>query len=59
MNRNQDGEKPNSRHSATDAERCIQMSKKYGWKLLRIEPSIAYLKEKQNFQTITRRIKNG
>jgi hypothetical protein len=39
MNQNQKGEKPSSRHSATDAEKCIQMSKKYGWKLLRIEPT--------------------
>ena len=39
MNQNQDREKPTSRHSATDGEKCISMSKKYGWKLLRIEPT--------------------
>ncbi|MCL1466911.1 hypothetical protein LAY41_21200 [Argonema galeatum A003/A1] len=30
-------EKPESRHSATDPEKCYQMERKYGWKLLRVE----------------------
>ncbi|MCC5619114.1 hypothetical protein LC605_29345 [Nostoc sp. CHAB 5836] len=32
-------EKPESRHAATDPEKCHNMEKKYGWKLLRIEPT--------------------
>lgn len=33
------GEKPESRHAATDPEKCRIMEKKYGWKLLRVEPT--------------------
>lgn len=32
-------ETPESRHSATDPEACRDMEKKYGWTLLRIEPT--------------------
>lgn len=32
-------EKPESRHAATDPEKCRTMEKKYGWKLLRVEPT--------------------
>ncbi|BAB78377.1 hypothetical protein ACN23B_28440 (plasmid) [Anabaena sp. FACHB-709] len=32
-------EKPESRHAATDPEKCRIMEKKYGWKLLRVEPT--------------------
>lgn len=32
-------EKPESRHAATDPDKCFLMAKKYGWKLLRIEPT--------------------
>lgn len=28
-----------SRHAATDPEKCEKMQEKYGWKLLRIEPT--------------------
>ncbi len=37
MTNSQNYEKPTSRHSATDPEKCYIMAKKYGWKLLRIE----------------------
>jgi hypothetical protein len=30
-------EKPESRHAVTDPEKCREMEKKYGWKLLRVE----------------------
>ena len=30
-------EQPESRHAATDPEKCRQMEKKYNWKLLRVE----------------------
>ncbi len=33
------GEKPESRHAATDPDKCREMQKKYGWKLLRVEPT--------------------
>ncbi len=35
----QGGEQPESRHSFTDPSKCRQISKKYGWTLLRIELS--------------------
>lgn len=28
-----------SRHAVTERKRCYEIEKKYGWKLLRIEPS--------------------
>jgi hypothetical protein len=34
-----DNEKLESRHAATDPEKCRDMQKKYGWTLLRIEPT--------------------
>lgn len=36
---NTNNEQITSRHSATDPENCLEMEKKYGWKLLRIEPT--------------------
>lgn len=33
-------EQPESRHAVTDPEKCLIMGKKYGWKLLRIEPTL-------------------
>jgi len=30
-------EKPESRHGATDPDKCYQIERKYGWKLLRVE----------------------
>jgi hypothetical protein len=32
-------DKSESRHGATDPEKCRNMEEKYGWKLLRIEPT--------------------
>lgn len=37
MRKPSNGEKPESRHGATDPQRCRNMEKKYGWKLLRVE----------------------
>ncbi|BDA66140.1 hypothetical protein CAL7716_003060 [Calothrix sp. PCC 7716] len=34
---NENAEQPESRHSATDPQKCRQMEAKYGWELLRIE----------------------
>ncbi len=34
---NDNNEQPTSRHGATDPEKCFEMEKKYGWKLLRFE----------------------
>lgn len=39
MNAQQKSENQISRHSATDPEKCYLIAKKYGWKLLRIEPT--------------------
>jgi hypothetical protein len=32
-----DNKQTTSRHAATDPEKCFEMEKKYGWKLLRFE----------------------
>jgi hypothetical protein len=32
-------ETPTSRHAATERRKCYEMEQKYGWKLLRIEPT--------------------
>ncbi|GAB4186095.1 MAG: hypothetical protein Fur006_25110 [Coleofasciculaceae cyanobacterium] len=37
MNNNDKDEQTTSRHSATDPQKCREMERKYGWKLLRIE----------------------
>jgi hypothetical protein len=34
---NDNNEETTSRHSATDPDKCFEMEKKYGWKLLRFE----------------------
>jgi len=31
--------KTESRHAATDPQKCREMEKRYAWKLLRIEPT--------------------
>jgi hypothetical protein len=36
---NANNEQPESRHSVTERRRCYEMEKKYGWRLLRIEPT--------------------
>ena len=36
---NDNNEQTTSRHGATDPEKCREMEKKYGWKLLRFELS--------------------
>jgi hypothetical protein len=36
---NANNEQPESRHSVTERRRCYEMEKKYGWTLLRIEPT--------------------
>ncbi len=32
-------ETPESRHSVTDPDKCRDLEKKYGWRLLRLEPT--------------------
>jgi hypothetical protein len=32
-------EKPTSRHAVTERRKCYEMEQKYGWTLLRIEPT--------------------
>lgn len=34
---NENAEQAESRHSATDPQKCREMEAKYGWELLRIE----------------------
>ena len=36
-NSNESNSKDTSWHAATDPEKCLEMERKYGWKLLRIK----------------------
>lgn len=39
MNPDQNTEQPTSRHAVSEPWRCIEMTRKYGWKLVNIEPN--------------------